>query len=280
MTHRKNWLYLIALGLCLIIGLAAGHDWLVGGYVSSFGPYDDPSVGGLKQWLDYPIPTYAFYGTNGSAYYLPYGVYSPYPAAYYPSPGWTPLSGLGWQVYQRDWAKTLEYAQTRSSIRVYPRQTVTYLPTQPAASTTASAPPTAMQSAAPSTQTATPAAPTAYYSPEYVSATPVTPPATAPVTASAPSSPAPSPQPSSGDSTAIIVSQGMRGYQVFLDGVFIGTEGTGGDPLDGRFSFKAVGNRNHVVRIYDGQFDYSKIMFFDPGGTKTINVEAGTAVYV
>ena len=34
------------------------------------------------------------------------------------------------------------------------------------------------------------------------------------------------------------------------------------------------------VRVNDGQFDYPKIMFFDPGGTKTINVEPGTAVYV
>ena len=48
-----------------------------------------------------------------------------------------------------------------------------------------------------------------------------------------------------GDSTATIVSQGMRGYQVFLDGNYIGTEGTGGDPLDGKFSFRVVGNQNH-----------------------------------
>lgn len=72
----------------------------------------------------------------------------------------------------------------------------------------------------------------------------------------------------------------MRGYQVFLDGVYIGTEGTGADALDGRFSFKAVGNRNHSVRVYDGQFNYPKIMFFEPGGTKTIYVEPGKAVYV
>ena len=280
MMHRKNWLYLIALGSCLIIGLAGGQDWLVGGYVSSFGPYDDLSVTGLKRWLDYPNPTYTWYGMNGSAYYLPYGVYSPYPAAYYPSPGWTPLYGLGWQVYQRDWAKTLEYAQTRSSIRVYPRQTVAYLPAQPAASATAFAPPTAMQTAAPSNKIATPTASTAYYSPEYVGAAPKTPPATAPVTASASSAATATPAPTTGDSTAIIVSEGMRGYQVFLDGVYIGTEGTGGDPLDGKFSFKAVGNRNHSVRVNDGQFDYPKIMFFEPGGTKTINVEPGTAVYV
>ena len=89
-----------------------------------------------------------------------------------------------------------------------------------------------------------------------------------------------SPAATTGDSTATIVSQGMRGYQVFLDGNYIGTEGTGGDPLDGRFSFSVVGNQNHDIRVYDGQFNYPKTMFFERGGTKIINVEPGTAVYI
>ena len=88
-----------------------------------------------------------------------------------------------------------------------------------------------------------------------------------------------SPAATAGDSTATIVSQGMRGYQVFLDGNYIGTEGTGGDPLDGKFSFSVVGNQNHEVRVTDGQFNYQKTIFFDRGGTKIINVEPGTAVY-
>ncbi len=83
-----------------------------------------------------------------------------------------------------------------------------------------------------------------------------------------------------GDSTATIVSQGMRGYQVFLDGIYIGTEGAGGDPMDGRYSFSVAGNQNHEVRVYDGQFNYPKTMFFERGGTKIINVEPGTAVYI
>jgi hypothetical protein len=88
------------------------------------------------------------------------------------------------------------------------------------------------------------------------------------------------PIPTTGDSIATIVSQGMRGYQVFLDGNYIGTEGTGGDPLDGKFSFLVVGNQNHDIRVYDGQFNYPKTMFFERGGTKIINVEPGTAVYI
>ena len=72
----------------------------------------------------------------------------------------------------------------------------------------------------------------------------------------------------------------MQGCQVFLDGNYVGTEGTGGDPLDGKFSFSVVGNQNHEVRATDGQFNYQKTIFFDRGGTKIINVEQGTAGYV
>ena len=93
-------------------------------------------------------------------------------------------------------------------------------------------------------------------------------------------SPGSNPISTTGDSQATIVSQGMRGYQVFLDGNYVGTEGTGGDPLDGKFSFSVVGNQNHDVRVTDGQFNYQKTIFFDRGGTKIINVEPGTAVYV
>jgi hypothetical protein len=89
-----------------------------------------------------------------------------------------------------------------------------------------------------------------------------------------------SPITTTGDSAATIVSQGMRGYQVFLDGNRIGTEGTGGDIPDGKFSFRVVGNQNHNVRVYDGQFNYPKTMFFERGGTKIINVEPGMAVYL
>lgn len=135
---------------------------------------------------------------------------------------------MTWEPFQKNWEKTLDYAQTKSSVRVYPKSTSTYPLVQIPASTA-------------STQ---------------------------------------SPAVARGDSTATIVSQRMRGYQVFLDENYIGTEGTGGDPLDGRFSFSVVGNRNHDIRVYDGQFNYPKTMFFERGGTKIINVEPGNAVYI
>jgi hypothetical protein len=134
---------------------------------------------------------------------------------------------MNWEPFQKSWAKTVDYAQTKSSFRVLPRQT----------------PPYQVVQIPPAATTQPPAATT-------------------------------------GDSTATIVSQGMRGYQVFLNGIYIGTEGTGGDPLDGRFSFRVVGNQNHEIRVYDGQFNYPKTIFFERGGTKIIYVEPGTAIYI
>jgi hypothetical protein len=89
-----------------------------------------------------------------------------------------------------------------------------------------------------------------------------------------------SPAPITGDTPLTIISQGMRGYQVFLDGMYIGTEGTGGDALDGRFGFKVIGNQYHDVRVYDGQFNYPKTMYFQRDVPKIIYVEPGTAVYI
>jgi len=54
----------------------------------------------------------------------------------------------------------------------------------------------------------------------------------------------------------------------------------GGYALDGRFRFSAVGGRNHDIRVYDGQFNYPKTMFFPRGVQKIIYVEPGTAVYI
>jgi hypothetical protein len=114
---------------------------------------------------------------------------------------------------------------------------------------------------------------TSYYPPSYQQPVPAYPP-----TQTLP--PITTPSPTYGDTPVTIVSQGMRGYQVFLDGTFIGTEGIGGDPLDGRFSFSVVGNQNHDVRVYDGQFNYPKTIYFSRGVQKIINVEPGTAVYI
>jgi len=245
MRYRKilSHTTITVFALCLLISIACGQDWLEGGYVRSYS-------GDIAQYFTDPIFTpnqpqsgvgmyYPYYGSaffqdyaypyqfrNGT-YPGPYGVYPFYQMPYYSGFRLNSLAGMNWEPFQKNWAKTVDYAQTKSSFRVLSGQAPVY--------------PVAPIPAATTTQ---------------------------------------SPAATTGDSTATIVSQGMRGYQVFLDGNYIGTEGTGGDPLDGRFSFNVVGNQNHDIRVYDGQFNYPKTIFFERGGTKIINVEPGTAVYI
>ena len=83
-----------------------------------------------------------------------------------------------------------------------------------------------------------------------------------------------------GDTPVSIQSQGMRGYQVFLDGNYIGTEGAGGDVLDGVIDFQVAGGTSHNIRVFDGQFNYPKSMYFDRGVLKIIYVEPGAAAYI
>jgi hypothetical protein len=85
----------------------------------------------------------------------------------------------------------------------------------------------------------------------------------------------------SGDTPVTIRSQGMRGYQIYLDGALIGTEGTNGDAPDGQFSFSVIGDQSHDIRVFDGQFNYNKgMIYFQRGVLKIINVEPATAAYI
>jgi hypothetical protein len=222
MTPKRVVICLSAAILCLLIGIAYADDWLEGGYVGSY-------HGDIGMYFTDPI----FYvnPNAGQSYYGyypgPFGVYPFYPSPYYSDFRLNSLVGMNWTAYKKNWSETMEYAQTKSSFKVHPRQTNASSAIQfPLSQTTES------------------------------------------------------PAKTIGDSTATIVSQEMRGYQIFLDGTYIGTEGTGGDALDGEYSFKVVGNQNHEVRVFDGQFNYPKTMFFERGGTKIIHVEPGTAVYI
>jgi hypothetical protein len=84
------------------------------------------------------------------------------------------------------------------------------------------------------------------------------------------------PGPTSGDVSVTIKSQGMRGYDVYLDEAYIGKETSG----DGSFSFSVKGNMYHDIRVFDGQFNYPKRIFFQSGVSKIINVEPGTSVQI
>ena len=49
-------------------------------------------------------------------------------------------------------------------------------------------------------------------------------------------------------------SNWLSGYDVYLDGTYIGTEGRGSDFLDGVYSFKVPGDMSHtIVLMKNGQ---------------------------
>jgi hypothetical protein len=227
MIYRKILPYLTVFLLCLLTSIACGQEWLGGGYVSSGGINPDEGLAGMLQWLNTPVP-HPWYHTGGTFYPGPYGVFPYNPEPYYSDFRLNSLARMDWKPFQPNWSATMDYANTKSSFRVYSRPIITN---------------PAIQFPAPTYATTQ------------------------------------SPIATTGDSTATIVSQGMRRYQVFLDGNYIGTEGTGRDPLDGKFSFSVVGNQNHEVKVTNGQFNYRTTTFFERSGTKIINVEPGTAVH-
>ncbi len=83
---------------------------------------------------------------------------------------------------------------------------------------------------------------------------------------------------SAGD-TPVTIQTSLKGYDVYVDGAFIGKEGTGGDALDGVFKFNVVGGQTHVIRIFDGENNYEKPIYFERGVHKIINVPPGITVY-
>jgi hypothetical protein len=89
--------------------------------------------------------------------------------------------------------------------------------------------------------------------------------------ASIPQYPTPSQIPASSslsNVTATIAYPGMGIFQVYVDGIYVGT-GTGGS-----LTFEVKGGVPHVISIWDGFWAYQKEIFFEPGLSKIINVEA------
>jgi hypothetical protein len=97
------------------------------------------------------------------------------------------------------------------------------------------------------------------------------------------STPIPVPQPTSGLSTGdtpVTIQTSLKGYDVWVDGVHIGKEGTGGDVLDGIYRFRVIGGQTHTIRIFDGVNNYEKPMYFERGVSKVINVPPAATVIV
>ena len=87
------------------------------------------------------------------------------------------------------------------------------------------------------------------------------------------------PQTAIGGDTPVTIQTTMKGYDVYVDGVMVGKEGSNGDALDGVFRFSVVGGMAHTIRIFDGANNFEKTMNFPRGVAKIINVPAATTVY-
>lgn len=51
------------------------------------------------------------------------------------------------------------------------------------------------------------------------------------------------------DASVTIRSVQYKGYDVSVNGIYVGTDGKGGDPLDGVYAFRVAGNQPHTIRV-------------------------------
>lgn len=60
----------------------------------------------------------------------------------------------------------------------------------------------------------------------------------------------------------IVISSEKRGYEVYLDNTYIGSDGQKGDELDGRYRLSVTGNMNHSIIADDGNFAYGLSSYY------------------
>ncbi len=77
----------------------------------------------------------------------------------------------------------------------------------------------------------------------------------------------------SGSAEVTAASSWLKGYSVEVDGVQIGTDGTGSDVLDGIYKFYVTGNQQHNIKVNHPQFWKSWADFFMAGGKYTANID-------
>ncbi|MCP1392382.1 MAG: hypothetical protein WCY97_00965 [Methanothrix sp.] len=105
---------------------------------------------------------------------------------------------------------------------------------------------------------------------------------TVPPRKTTPSTPTPAPTPTvtHGDVSVTLESKNMRGYDVYVDDKYVGTEGQGGDALDGIYKLKVVGDQWHTVKVWDGEWFYGKPKYYERRGTYVLKFEPATTLYV
>ena len=71
--------------------------------------------------------------------------------------------------------------------------------------------------------------------------------------------------PYSGTSSVTMSSSWLRGYDVYLDGTYIGTEGAGSDILDGVYRFRVPGDMWHTIILMKNGQSYPETGTFVSG---------------
>jgi len=71
-----------------------------------------------------------------------------------------------------------------------------------------------------------------------------------------------------GDTPLTIQYPDSRKFDVYVDGVYIGSG------MSGTFITSVQGGMNHDIRVWDGLWNYQKSIYFDRGIRKVINIEA------
>ncbi|HPT18702.1 MAG TPA: hypothetical protein PLJ25_01460 [Methanothrix sp.] len=97
MNYRTVLLWSAALMLSLAAGVAAGEDYLEGGYVSSYDRYGmDPGIAGMVKWLDMPVYSFPWYSSDTSFYRqaVPGSIFTPYREYYTETTGAAGTSGV------------------------------------------------------------------------------------------------------------------------------------------------------------------------------------------
>ena len=64
----------------------------------------------------------------------------------------------------------------------------------------------------------------------------------------------------------LITSSDKKGYDVYLDDAYIGSDGLGGDELDGNYRLSVTGNMNHSAVADDGIYTYGLSNFYISAG--------------
>lgn len=84
--------------------------------------------------------------------------------------------------------------------------------------------------------------------------------------------PGPEPSPPTGYTTITFKSSWLRGYSVYANGNYVGTEGQGGDLRDGKYRLTLPGDQYYVLTLSSTGRDYSERGTFSSGYSYTLTI--------